>query len=79
MSRSVSAETYRERVLHELRVEEFKARSRVSKLIDMGGENPETGEDHGSAADFARGIHAAYLLVKKISTLTTNKIKEKPR
>jgi hypothetical protein len=64
--RTVSAETYRERILHELRVEESKARTRMNQLIDMGGEDPETGQDYGSASDYVDGIHAAYMVVRRI-------------
>jgi hypothetical protein len=75
VSRAISAETYRERILHELRVAESKARARVAELIDMAGESDETDENHDSASHYADGIHAAYLLVRGISTRAAYKTK----
>ena len=81
MNKLISASVYRERILHELRIEQVKARARVNQLIDMGGEDPETGEDHDSASRYADGIHAAFMLVRRLSLRAAYKTKasEDPR
>jgi hypothetical protein len=75
LMRTVSAETYRERILHELRIEESKARARITQLINIGGEDPKTGETYEGADHFADGLHAAYMVVRRISTRAAYKTK----